>query len=127
MPYLLRASFTGWKKVVPPELQLPEPPEVRPMAVTVDVPLLTREPPESPGSAHTLVRIIWLTEPSAYRTVVFTALIVPQCQPVVEPDRQTAWPTLPLDEPVTRTSAPELHRSTRPVDTAALELTLIAE
>ncbi|GHE69988.1 hypothetical protein GCM10018782_49750 [Streptomyces griseoaurantiacus] len=29
-PYAFRASVTGWKKVVPPEEQLPLPPEVRP-------------------------------------------------------------------------------------------------
>ena len=49
----LSASFTGWKYVVPPEEQLPEPPEVMPWAC---VPA-SSEPPESPGSAHTLVRI----------------------------------------------------------------------
>ncbi len=31
-PYAFRASTTGWKKVVPPEEQLPLPPEVRPIA-----------------------------------------------------------------------------------------------
>lgn len=31
-PYALSASVTGWKKVVPPEEQLPLPPEVRPIA-----------------------------------------------------------------------------------------------
>jgi hypothetical protein len=32
-PYTLSGSTTGWKYVVPPELQLPLPPEVRPSAV----------------------------------------------------------------------------------------------
>lgn len=32
-PYALSASVTGWKNVVPPELQLPLPPEVRPTAL----------------------------------------------------------------------------------------------
>ena len=45
---------------VPPLVQLPEPPEVTPCAC---VPL-THEPPESPGSAHTSVRVRPLTEPS---------------------------------------------------------------
>lgn len=31
-PYALSASVTGWKKVVPPVVQLPLPPEVRPIA-----------------------------------------------------------------------------------------------
>ncbi len=31
-PYAFSASVTGWKKVVPPEVQLPLPPEVRPIA-----------------------------------------------------------------------------------------------
>lgn len=31
-PYALSAVVTGWKYVVPPELQLPLPPEVRPIA-----------------------------------------------------------------------------------------------
>ena len=31
-PYALSASVTGWKNVVPPEEQLPLPPEVRPIA-----------------------------------------------------------------------------------------------
>lgn len=31
-PYALSASTTGWKNVVPPEEQLPLPPEVRPTA-----------------------------------------------------------------------------------------------
>lgn len=32
-PYALSASVTGWKYVVPPEEQLPLPPEVRPIAL----------------------------------------------------------------------------------------------
>ena len=52
-PYALAASVTGWKNVVPPVLQLPLPPEVRPSAL---VPSYSG-PPESPGSAQTLVWI----------------------------------------------------------------------
>src|SRR4051794_14346422 len=54
------ASVTGWKNVVPPEVQLPLPPEVRPSAVDP----ANREPPLSPGSAQTLVRIRPVTVPS---------------------------------------------------------------
>lgn len=54
-PWLLRASMTGWKYVTPPKAQSPVPPEVRPMAVLPE----KSGPPLSPGSAHTLVRIIW--------------------------------------------------------------------
>ena len=32
-PYTLSGSVTGWKNVVPPDEQLPLPPEVRPSAV----------------------------------------------------------------------------------------------
>ena len=32
-PYALSASVTGWKNVVPPVLQFPLPPEVRPRAL----------------------------------------------------------------------------------------------
>ena len=56
---MLRISFTGWKYVVPPEEQLPDPPDVTPCAC---VPAMS-EPPESPGSAHTFVRISPLTVP----------------------------------------------------------------
>jgi hypothetical protein len=46
----------------------PEPPEVTPWAL---IPEATHEPPESPGSAHTL------------------AWIWPQNTPVVDPDRRS--------------------------------------
>ena len=45
--------MTGWKKVVPPVVQLPEPPEVRPSAA---VPVKSG-PPLSPGCAQMFVRI----------------------------------------------------------------------
>ena len=47
--------------MVPPEEQLPDPPDVTPCAW---VPAMS-EPPESPGSAHTFVRISPLTVPCA--------------------------------------------------------------
>ena len=57
-PYRLSASLTGWKNVVPPDVQFPEPPEVKPCAWTRVAPLGdTYAPPESPGSAQTLVRV----------------------------------------------------------------------
>ena len=49
-----------WKKVVPPELQLPEPPEVTPWAW----PPLIHDPPESPGSAQAFVLVSPVTVPS---------------------------------------------------------------
>jgi hypothetical protein len=58
-PYADRISFTGWKYVVPPEVQLPDPPEVTPCAWLPD----SHEPPESPGSAQTLVRVRPVTVP----------------------------------------------------------------
>lgn len=54
-PYRFRISLIGWCQVSPPELQLPHPPEVTPCAWSP----LMKEPPESPGSAHTLVLVIW--------------------------------------------------------------------
>lgn len=53
-PYRLRISLIGWCQVSPPLLQLPQPPEVTPCAWSP----LMNEPPESPGSAHTLVLVI---------------------------------------------------------------------
>ncbi len=53
--------MTGWKNVVPPEEQLPLPPEVRPSAVLPE----KSAPPLSPGSAQTLVWIRPETMPSA--------------------------------------------------------------
>lgn len=53
-PYLFRISLIGWCQVSPPLLQLPQPPEVTPCAWSP----LMNEPPESPGSAHTLVLVI---------------------------------------------------------------------
>ncbi len=53
-PYVDRISLTGWNQVCPPLEQLPEPPEVTPCAWSP----LTNEPPESPGSAQTLVPVI---------------------------------------------------------------------
>ena len=44
---------------MPPEVQLPEPPEVTPWAWLPDI----HEPPESPGSAQALVRVRPLTVP----------------------------------------------------------------
>ncbi|CAM5506713.1 hypothetical protein SHIRM173S_11639 [Streptomyces hirsutus] len=57
VPVAERASVTGWKKVVPPEEQLPLPPEVRPTALPPE----KSEPPLSPGSAQTSVWIRPLT------------------------------------------------------------------
>lgn len=54
-PYRFRISLIGWCQVSPPELQSPQPPEVTPCAWSP----LMKEPPESPGSAHTLVLVIW--------------------------------------------------------------------
>ncbi len=53
--------MTGWKNVVPPLVQLPEPPEVRPIAAVPE----NSGPPLSPGCAHTLVRIRPETIPCA--------------------------------------------------------------
>src|SRR6202008_3046113 len=60
-PYTARISFTGWNQVSPPLPQLPQPPEVTPWAWSP----VMYEPPESPGSAHTLVFVIWCTAPCA--------------------------------------------------------------
>src|SRR5690606_38097980 len=57
VPVADRASVTGWKKVVPPEVQSPLPPEVRPTALSPE----KSEPPLSPGSAQTSVWIRPLT------------------------------------------------------------------
>lgn len=54
-----RISLTGWWYVVPPTLQLPEPPEVTPWAWLPEM----NEPPESPGCAHALVRVRPVTRP----------------------------------------------------------------
>jgi hypothetical protein len=51
------ASVTGWKKVSPPEVQSPLPPEVRPIAASPS----KSEPPLSPGSAQTSVWMSPLT------------------------------------------------------------------
>ncbi len=58
-PYALSASVTGWKNVVPPVEQLPLPPDVMPRAVDP----LYSAPPESPGSAQTVVWIMPRTTP----------------------------------------------------------------
>src|SRR6185312_11529690 len=84
-----RISLTGWKKVSPPTVQSPEPPEVTPCAWSPE----SHGPPESPPSAQTLVRVRPVTAPSGYTTVWFLARIVPQNVPVVEPERQIAAPT----------------------------------
>src|SRR5690606_19308632 len=55
-----RISASGWKKVTPPTVQLPDPPEVTPCAWLPDI----HGPPESPGSAHTFVRVRPETAPS---------------------------------------------------------------
>ncbi|WP_446723552.1 trypsin-like serine protease [Micromonospora sp. S4605] len=55
-----RISLTGWKKVTPPRVQSPEPPEVTPWAWSPE----SQAPPESPGSAQTLVRVSPVTVPS---------------------------------------------------------------
>ena len=60
-PAALSASPTGWKKVWPPDEQLPEPPEVMPWACEP----ARSEPPESPGSAQTSVWMRPETLPSA--------------------------------------------------------------
>ncbi len=74
----------GWKYVVPPKVQLPEPPEVIPSPA----PWLYSGPPLSPGSAHTVVWIRPLTVvPSAYVTVELIAVMVPPCTPEVVPLR----------------------------------------
>jgi hypothetical protein len=52
---------TGWKKVSPPTVQSPLPPEVRPIALFS----LNRAPPLSPGSAQTSVWMRPVTVPSA--------------------------------------------------------------
>lgn len=54
-PYRFNISLTGWCQVSPPPLQLPQPPEVTPCAWSP----LMKDPPESPGSAQTLVFVIW--------------------------------------------------------------------
>lgn len=54
------AFVTGWKNVVPPEVQSPLPPEVRPSAM----PSENIGPPLSPGSAHTFVSMRPVTVPS---------------------------------------------------------------
>ena len=59
---VLTASRTGWKKVVPPLVQSPLPPEVSPSAF---VPSYSG-PPESPPSAHTVVWIRPLTRPPGW-------------------------------------------------------------
>ena len=47
--------------MVPPDEQLPEPPEVTPWAWLPEI----QEPPESPGSAQALLRLRPDTEPCA--------------------------------------------------------------
>lgn len=60
-------------------------------------------PPESPGSAQTLVRVSsCTTSPPTYCTVSFVPSSVPQCQPVVVPERQTEDPVGASAEPRTR-------------------------
>src|SRR5436309_2440959 len=56
-PVASSALVTGWKKVSPPLVQSPLPPEVRPTAESPE----NIEPPLSPGSAHTSVCIRPLT------------------------------------------------------------------
>src|SRR5689334_16184227 len=101
-PYAARIGLTGWKYMTPPEVQLPEPPEVTPCAWLP----ASQEPPESPGSAQAFVRVSPETVPSAYVTEAFFCWMVPQCQPVVEPERQTAAPTVASVEPATATVPP---------------------
>src|ERR687894_161728 len=85
--------------MTPPEVQLPEPPEVTPCAWSP----VSHEPPESPGSAQALVRVSPVIVPSGYVTDAFFCWIVPQRQPVVEPDRHTDEPTAASVEPATGT------------------------
>ena len=60
-PYTPRISLTGWNHIVPPEEQLPVPPEVTPWAWLPEI----HEPPESPGSAQALLRVRPETAPWA--------------------------------------------------------------
>ena len=78
-------------------MQSPEPPEVTPCAWLPEM----NEPPESPGSAHTEVRVTPATVPSWYVTLVLSCCTVPQCQPVVDPERHTEEPTVACTEPAT--------------------------
>src|SRR3954453_4688911 len=87
-PYAPRISLTGWNHIVPPDVQLPVPPEVTPCAWLPEI----QEPPESPGSAQASLRDRPETAPWAYTTVSFRPSRVPQCQPEVRPDRQIELP-----------------------------------
>src|SRR5689334_6838430 len=60
-PYVCRISLTGWKYIVPPLVQLPDPPEVTPCAWLPEI----QDPPESPGSAQALLRVSPYTAPCA--------------------------------------------------------------
>ena len=94
--------MTGWNHIVPPDEQLPVPPEVTPWAWLPEI----HEPPESPGSAQALLRVRPETAPWAYTMVSSRPRMVPQRQPVVRPDRQTELPTAASCEPATSTLPP---------------------
>ncbi len=90
--------MTGWKKVSPPLVQSPLPPEVRPTAPPSWV---NREPPLSPASAQTFVwiRPLTVSTPPGFvslwkLTVASRPVTWPLCRPVVEPMRNTVSPTV---------------------------------
>ena len=85
---------TGWKKVSPPAVQSPLPPEVRPIAVPSWV---NSEPPLSPGSAQTSV---WMRPGDGALRVVHGGVESDDLA-VVEarwccPSGRPAWPTVGL-------------------------------